>query len=78
MKVQRFYKRGDKSVYYDLPYAEDEYTLYAEGSAIVTYQNWTWVLATNSTGSYSTPKGMSIEDLLKPFNNDKEKKGTVR
>ena len=50
---------------------EDEYTLYAEGSAIVTEQNFTWVLATNSTGSYSTPKGMSIEDLLKPFKKEK-------
>lgn len=72
MKVQRFYKRGDKSVYYDLPYADDEYTLYAEGSAIVTSQNFTWVLATNSTGSYSTPKGMTIEDLLKPFKKEKD------
>ena len=72
MKVQRFYKRGDKSVYYDLPYAEDEYTLYAEGSAIVTEQNFNWVLSTNSTGSHSTPKGMTIEDLLKPFKKEKD------
>ena len=72
MKVQRFYKRGDKSVYYDLPYADDEYTLYSEGSAIVTEQNFTWILATNSTGTYSTPKGMSIEDILKPFKKEKD------
>ena len=72
MKVQRFYKRGDKSVYYDLPYADDEYTLYAEGSARVTEQNFTWILSTNSTGSYSTPKGMDIEVLLKPFKKEKD------
>lgn len=72
LKVQRFYKRGDKSVYYDLPYADDEYTLYAEGSAIVTFQNYNWVLSTNSTGTYSNPKGMTLDDFLAPFKKEKD------
>ena len=72
MKVQRFYKRGDKSVYYDLPYADDEYTLYAEGSAIVTKDNLSWILATNAVGTHSIPKGMAIDDILKPFKKEKD------
>ena len=72
MQVQRFYKRGDKSVYYYIPYADDEYILYAEGSAIVTYQNSKWVLSTNSTGTYSVPKGLSIEYFLVPFKKEKD------
>ena len=72
MKVQRFYKRGDKSVYYDLPYAGDEYTPYAEGSAIVTKDNLSWILATNAVGTHSIPKGMAIDDILKPFKKEKD------
>lgn len=72
LKVQRFYKRGDKSIHYDIPYADDEYTLYAEGSAIVTYANYKWVLSTNIAGTHSNPKGISLDDFLAPFKKEKD------
>ena len=72
LKAQRFYKRGDKSVYYDIPYADDEYTPYEEGSAIVTYQKNTWTLSTTFPGTYSNPKGMTIDEFLAPFKKEKD------
>ncbi len=70
MKVQRFYKRGDKSVYYDIPYADDDYILYTEGSPIVTESLPNYVLSTGATGTKSTPDGMRLSKFLSQFKTD--------
>ena len=70
MQVERFYKRGDKSVYYDIPYADDNYILYTEGSPLVTNSFPNYVLSTGATGTYSTPKGMTLSEFLAQFKTD--------
>ena len=70
MKVERFYKRGDKSVYYDIPYADDDYTPYTEGSPLVTKSYPNYVLSSGATGTNSTPEGMRLSDFLSQFKTD--------
>ena len=72
MKVQRFYKRGDTSVYYDIPYAEDEYIQYIEGTATVTKDSGNYILSTTIRGSESTPGGMSVLSFLEQFEKEKD------
>lgn len=67
MKVQRFYKRGDKSVHYDIPYAGDEYTPYVEGTATVASSGGYYTLATTVAGQPSEPQGMLVTKFLKQF-----------
>lgn len=66
MQVQRFYKRGDRNVYYDIPYAGDEYIQYSEGSAIVTREavGNKYILSTDVAGTPSTPEGKSVSTFL--------------
>ena len=70
MKVERFYKRGDKSVYYDIPYADDDYIPYTEGSPLVTKSYPNYVLSTGASGTKSTPEGMKLSDFLSQFKTD--------
>ena len=74
MQVQRFYKRGDKSVYYDIPYAGEEYIQYSEGNAIVTYEpvGNKYTLATGVSGTSSTPVGMSIQEFIDKFQKEQD------
>lgn len=75
MQVQRFYKRGDKSVYYDIPFIGDlDYTKYAEGSAIVTHENIgnKYILSTGATGTYSSPTGMAMSKFIAQFQKVKD------
>ena len=74
MQVQRFYKRGDKSVYYDIPYAGDEYIQYSEGKPIVTHENVgnIYTLSTGVAGTSSVPVGMSIQEFIDKFQKEKD------
>ena len=74
MQVQRFYKRGNKSVYYDIPYAGKEYSQYSEGKPIVTHETIgnTYILSTNVPGTSSNPVGMSIQEFIDKFQKEKD------
>ena len=72
MKVQRFYKRGDTSVHYDIPYAEDEFTPRVLGTAAVTTDNGNYILATTVRGEDSSPAGGSVSSFLQPFRKEKD------
>lgn len=74
MKVQRFYKRGDTSVSYDIPYAGDEYTPFKQGTGEVVTQSKptgnNYTLATTYEGEPSKPNGMSLTNFLEQFKTD--------
>ena len=74
MNVQRFYKRGDKSIYYDIPYAGDEYIQYSEGKAIVTHETVgnKYTLSTGVAGTPCSPEGMPFSRLLEQLKKENE------
>ena len=75
MQVQRFYKRGDKSVYYDIPYVgEEDYTKYTETIPIVTRETVgnKYILATSSPGTKSTPSGVELSKFIKQLEKEKD------
>lgn len=75
MKVQRFYKRGDKSIYYDIPYIGDEdYTKYTETIPLVTHETIgnKYILSTATPGTKSTPSGVAMSKLLGQLQKDQD------
>lgn len=79
MKVQRFYKRGDTSVSYDIPYAGDEYTPFKQGTGEVASNpspsGRIYTLATTYEGEPSKPNGMTLTNFLEQFKTDFSKFG---